>query len=492
MAAQEISKKYQTAPEASWRFGGFLLDPGERLLLRGSTPVPLTPRSFDTLLCLVSRAGRLVTKEELMQTVWPGTFVTEANLTNAIVSLRKIVGRDAIRTVSKHGYRFELPVEGEPGIPQPTYQLFSRARELTSHRSLAGVTQARELLWLCIANDPGFAPAWAWLGRACALLAKFSQDGSPAQAELAQAAFHRAFALDPDLACAHQFYTSLQTDMGQARQAMQRLAERLRRHPSDPETCAGLVQALRFCGLLDESIEAHRRAQDLDPTIHTSVAHSWFLKAEYGAAIESYSGRAALYLDAAAWAAMGHADRARDLLRQRLAAAHQSEPMNTAMASLLAIVEGRSSDAVALLGRRPASPMPRCSSTARAITRAWTAPTEPSLPSSKPQTADLPARPRPCASIPGSPPSALTPGTLPSSARPKNSPAKPSPFGPRRASRSPPTPHRLPQGSGQKRPAAGTRQASPLKKDKRALIPDHFRNQPRPKNRKETPLNLVF
>jgi len=350
MAAQEISKKYQTAPEASWRFGGFLLDPGERLLLRGSTPVPLTPRSFDTLLCLVSRAGRLVTKEELMQTVWPGTFVTEANLTNAIVSLRKIVGRDAIRTVSKHGYRFELPVEGEPGIPQPTYQLFSRARELTSHRSLAGVTQARELLWLCIANDPGFAPAWAWLGRACALLAKFSQDGSPAQAELAQAAFHRAFALDPDLACAHQFYTSLQTDMGQARQAMQRLAERLRRHPSDPETCAGLVQALRFCGLLDESIEAHRRAQDLDPTIHTSVAHSWFLKAEYGAAIESYSGRAALYLDAAAWAAMGHADRARDLLRQRLAAAHQSEPMNTAMASLLAIVEGRSSDAVALLG----------------------------------------------------------------------------------------------------------------------------------------------
>lgn len=349
MAAQEISKKYQTAPEASWRFGGFLLDPGERLLLRDSTPVPLTPRSFDTLLCLVSRAGRLVTKEELMQTVWPGTFVTDANLTNAIVSLRKIVGRDAIRTVSKHGYRFQLPVEGEPGIPRPAYQLFSRAKELTSHRSLAGVTQARELLWLCIANDPGFAPAWAWLGRACALLAKFSPDGGPAQAELAQAAFHRAFALDPDLACAHQFYTSLQTDLGEARQAMQRLGERLRRHPSDPETCAGLVQALRFCGLLDESIEAYRRAQDLDPTIHTSVAHSWFLQAEYGAAIESYSGRAALYLDAAAWAAMGQTGRAGDLLRQRLAAAHPSEPMNTAMASLLAIVEGRFADAIALL-----------------------------------------------------------------------------------------------------------------------------------------------
>lgn len=347
MAAQEISKKNQTAAETTWRFGEFQLYPGERLLKRNQTPVPLSPKTFDALFCLVSRAGRLVTKDELMQTVWPSTFVAEANLTNAIVSLRKVVGRDAIRTVSKHGYRFELPVEGEPGVGRELYQTFNRARELISNRSLDGVAQGREMLWLCLAENPGFAPAWAWLGRASAILAKFARQKS--QVELARAALRRAFAIDPDLACAHQFYTSLQTDMGEARQAVQRLGERLSRHPAEPESWAGLVQALRFYGLLDESIAAHRRAKDLDLTIITSVAHTWFLKGDYGAAIETYSGRAALYLDAAAWAAMGHRQRACELLQQRVARGDSSQLMISAMASLLAILEDRFSDAAAIM-----------------------------------------------------------------------------------------------------------------------------------------------
>ncbi|HEV2279608.1 MAG TPA: winged helix-turn-helix domain-containing protein [Acidobacteriaceae bacterium] len=359
MAAHEISKKNQTAQNqtaaTTWRFGEFQLDPGERLLQRNQTAVPLSPKTFDALFCLVSRAGRLVTKDELMQTVWPATFVAEANLTNAIVTLRKVVGRDAIRTVSKHGYRFELPVEGEPGVGRELYQTFNRARELVGHRSIEGVAQAREMLWLCLAENPGFAPAWAWLGRACAILAKFAprtnQVGSHAagHVDLAHAAFRRAFAIDPDLACAHQFFTSMQTDMGEARHAMQRLGERLRCHPAEPESWAGLVQALRFCGLLDESIEAHRRAKDLDPTIHTSAAHTWFLKGDYGAAIETYSGRAGLYLDAAAWAAMGQNARARELLQQRVARADCSALMMAGMASLLAILEGRTADAAAIM-----------------------------------------------------------------------------------------------------------------------------------------------
>ena len=51
-----------------------------------------------------------------MKILWPDVHVSERNLTNLIVRLRKILGRDAIRTVSKHGYRFELPVSGEPGV----------------------------------------------------------------------------------------------------------------------------------------------------------------------------------------------------------------------------------------------------------------------------------------------------------------------------------------------------------------------------------------
>lgn len=349
MADQKISNRNQTVPETAYRFGGHQLFPHERLLKCNNEPVSLTPKTLDVLLCLVSKAGRLVTKDELMDTVWPGTYVAEANLTNAIVSLRKIVGREAIRTVSKHGYRFESPVEGEPGVTRAMYESFSRAKELTEHRSLDGLMRARDLYWQCLAEDPGFAPAWAWLGRTSAILGKFSNKSDEAATALAHAALKRAFAIDPDLACAHQFYTPIQTDGGLARQALERLALRLARHPTDPETLAGLVQALRFCGLLDQSVEAHKRAKDADPTIRTSISHTLFLRGEFAAALESYGGRAAFYLDAAAWAALGDHSRCRVLLSQRLPVSECSAMMASGMASLLAITERRFEDAVSLM-----------------------------------------------------------------------------------------------------------------------------------------------
>ena len=78
----------------------------------------------------------MISKQELSEALWPDVHVSERNLTNLIVSLRKILGRNAIRTVSKHGYRFELAVSGEPGVRRQTYEKFMRARELTTQRSL--------------------------------------------------------------------------------------------------------------------------------------------------------------------------------------------------------------------------------------------------------------------------------------------------------------------------------------------------------------------
>ena len=96
-----------------------------------------------------------------MRALWPDTYVTEANLTNTIVIVRKALGRDAIQTVSKYGYRFKLPVLGVPGIGQRVYATFVRAKELTNERSLESMVRARDLYWLCIAEDPEFAQAWA-------------------------------------------------------------------------------------------------------------------------------------------------------------------------------------------------------------------------------------------------------------------------------------------------------------------------------------------
>ena len=99
-----------------YAFGDFCLDTSRRLLLRrDGQPVPLTPKAFDTLLVLVRRGGRVVAKDELLQAVWPDTFVEEATLAQNVFTLRKALGQGQtnqqyIETVPKHGYRFVADV----------------------------------------------------------------------------------------------------------------------------------------------------------------------------------------------------------------------------------------------------------------------------------------------------------------------------------------------------------------------------------------------
>jgi DNA-binding winged helix-turn-helix (wHTH) protein len=355
--AQGFSKKNQSAIETAYRFGDFALYPRDRLLKRGAASIALQTKAFDAILCLVRGAEHMVSKQELRQTLWPDVHVSERNLTNLIVSLRKILGPDAIKTVSKHGYRLELPVSGEPGVGRETYEKFIRARELTTQRSLVSMSLARDLYWTCLAENPNFAPAWAWLGRCCWFLDKFTP-GSSVVPELAEAAFRRAFLLDPDLASAHQFYTLLQVDLGRADEAMRRLFERLARHPTEPESFSSLVQVLRFRGLLQESVTAHRRAVELDPAVTTSVAHTFFLAGQYKTAIEAYSGRSGYYLDAAAWAALDDRKQAVALLRERLSNTSFSKLITALMASLLAILEGKRDEAESIMDEADTSREP--------------------------------------------------------------------------------------------------------------------------------------
>jgi TolB-like protein/DNA-binding winged helix-turn-helix (wHTH) protein/Tfp pilus assembly protein PilF len=99
-----------------YRFDDFTLDSGERVLLRQGKPLTLTPKAFDTLLILVENGGRIVSKEEFMQRLWPDSFVEETNLTFNIRQLRRLLGDDAhqpryIETVPRRGYRFIAVVE---------------------------------------------------------------------------------------------------------------------------------------------------------------------------------------------------------------------------------------------------------------------------------------------------------------------------------------------------------------------------------------------
>lgn len=98
-----------------YKFGPFSLDTKERLLLRDSESIPLTLKSFKTLVLLVENSGHVVERTELLDYVWPNTFVEEANLTQQVFTLRKILGTDQtghqyIETVPKLGYRFAASV----------------------------------------------------------------------------------------------------------------------------------------------------------------------------------------------------------------------------------------------------------------------------------------------------------------------------------------------------------------------------------------------
>ncbi len=101
--------------KALYEFGRFRCDPGEHLLFCDGKPVSLAPKAFEILIILIKSNGRLLTKDELMQKVWPDTFVEEANLTINISALRKLLGdptgdQQYIETVPKRGYRFVAPV----------------------------------------------------------------------------------------------------------------------------------------------------------------------------------------------------------------------------------------------------------------------------------------------------------------------------------------------------------------------------------------------
>jgi DNA-binding winged helix-turn-helix (wHTH) protein len=95
---------------ASFAFGDFVLDPSEAALTRHGDRVPVAPKEFELLTLLVSRAGHLVPKDVLVHHVWPDTFVSDGSLLRNISVLRRHLGYDAIRTVSKRGYVFALPV----------------------------------------------------------------------------------------------------------------------------------------------------------------------------------------------------------------------------------------------------------------------------------------------------------------------------------------------------------------------------------------------
>ena len=85
-----------------WRFADFRLDPDNACLWRGTQPIALTPKAFDVLHYLVTHPDRLVTKDTLLDAVWPETAVSDAVVRIAIGELRRVLGDTARPPVHCH------------------------------------------------------------------------------------------------------------------------------------------------------------------------------------------------------------------------------------------------------------------------------------------------------------------------------------------------------------------------------------------------------
>lgn len=122
-----------------YEFGAFRLDPAERVLRRDGERISLAPKAFDTLLILVQHSGHVLSKDQLLKSLWPDSFVEENNLTQQISQVRRALsdgmdGQSYIETVPKLGYRF-LPEVRQLGNGDPPTPLGTAGELIVSKRT---------------------------------------------------------------------------------------------------------------------------------------------------------------------------------------------------------------------------------------------------------------------------------------------------------------------------------------------------------------------
>ena len=112
----------ESSGHRGYAFGPFVVDVVKRRLWRESRLVPITSKTFDVLVALLEDRDQVVSKDELLNRVWPSTAVNENNLARQISSLRRALGQrpdqhDFVVTIPGHGYRFVAGVQNLTEVP---------------------------------------------------------------------------------------------------------------------------------------------------------------------------------------------------------------------------------------------------------------------------------------------------------------------------------------------------------------------------------------
>ncbi len=135
-----------------YRFGQVEIRPAERRILIDGQPANVGARAFDVLLALIDRRDRVVSKDELLDLVWPGLVVEENNLQVQVSTLRKLLGPQALATIPGRGYRLTLKFDGDSGpssapaarmhnLPTQLSSFVGREREIAELKKLLGITR---------------------------------------------------------------------------------------------------------------------------------------------------------------------------------------------------------------------------------------------------------------------------------------------------------------------------------------------------------------
>lgn len=140
-----------------YEFDDFRLNERERNLWRDGKLIPMPPKLFDTLLVLVKNAGNVVSKGEMLESVWADSFVEESNLSQNIYTLRQLLGREKayIETVPRKGYRFVVPVRTDTENPEPASNVPADNAAASSPRTgrrYFGILAAAAILLIIVAT----------------------------------------------------------------------------------------------------------------------------------------------------------------------------------------------------------------------------------------------------------------------------------------------------------------------------------------------------
>src|SRR5262245_49916221 len=128
--------------QAMKRFGPFRLDSVNQCLWQGEQGVAITPKAFDVLRYLVERPGRLVTQEEILESLWPGTYVNQEVIKKYILAIRRVLGdrhdeRVFVETVPRRGYQFVAEVIDESGGASSPFSADAKTTVVGRHGQLA-------------------------------------------------------------------------------------------------------------------------------------------------------------------------------------------------------------------------------------------------------------------------------------------------------------------------------------------------------------------